>query len=72
MLVEAGIYLEGQADTYRYRSTNGGSTFARTMLGNNRGVRIGAFFGTFGAPKALEAWDGWLYNDRKLRFHRQT
>jgi hypothetical protein len=72
VLVEAAIYLEGQADTYRYRSTNGGATFKRTMLDDNRGNRIGALLGPLSGPKVVEAWDAWLYNGRKLRTHHQT
>ena len=71
VLVEAAIYWEGQSDTYRYRSTNAGGTFKRTMLGNNRGNRIGALKGSGANPKVVEAWDSWLYNGRKLRFHRE-
>lgn len=71
VLVEAAIYVEGQADTYRYRSTNAGDTFTRTMLGNNRGNRVGALKGSAAHPKVVEAWDSWLYNGRKARFHRE-
>ena len=71
ILIESAIYFEGQTDTYRYRSSNAGGSFTRTSLGNNRGNRIGAFKGSTAHPKVVEAWDSWLYNGRKVMFHRE-
>ncbi len=72
VLLLAPAFWEGPADTIRYLSANGGGTFSRTLLGNNRGARVGGLVVKNGITRYVEAWDGHWYNDRKLRFHRQS
>ena len=73
--IVGGLFDDLNGEGFLVRSTNDGGSWNR-VPGSTKadGQVVGAYRGTAGSPKLVEAWDKWIADPavHKLRFQRES